>query len=341
MDKKTELSSIGEFGLIERITNKFGLSHPTSVYGIGDDAAVIDAGADFVLISTDMLNEGVHFDLTYAPLQHIGFKSIAVNVSDIAAMNGVPTQAVISLGISSKYTVEAIDVFFDGVKAACDQFNIDLVGGDVTSAVKGMCISVTIMGRVPKNRVVYRNGAKEHDILCVTGDIGAAYMGLQVLQREKAEFMANPQMQPKLDKYEYIVGRQLRPVARTDIRYELNEMSILPTAMIDISDGLASEVFHIAKKSNLGAALYEEHIPIDNMTFETAVEFNLDPFTAALNGGEDYELLFAIRPEDHEKVKNHPDIHFIGHMQTKEKGMQFISKNQQIYPLQAQGWKHM
>ncbi len=335
------LNELGEFGLIERIKQKFSVRQPSSVTGIGDDAAVIDTGDQYTLLSTDMLTEGIHFDLSYAPLQHLGFKSIAVNVSDIAAMNGTPRQAVISLGISSKFTLEAIDTFFEGVKAACEQFDIDLVGGDVTSSRMGMVISVSILGVAAKDQVVYRHGANVNDIICVTGDLGGAYIGLQVLEREKQEFMANPDMQPKLDDYEYVVGRQLRPIARMDVIHELRELKLKPTSMIDISDGLASELFHIANASGCGVAIYEERIPMDNSTYETAVEFKLDPYTSVLNGGEDYELLFTISQEDYEKIKNHPDISMIGYVHDKSKGNVFVTKDENIYPLQAQGWKHL
>lgn len=339
-ENRTELNQIGEFGLIDRIQKQFSLQNPTSVQGIGDDAAIIDAGEDYLVVTTDMLMEGIHFDLSYMPLQHLGYKAVAVNVSDIAAMNGKPEQITIGLGLSNRFSVEAIDALYSGIHAACENYKVDLVGGDTTASASGLIISITAIGRVAKDKVVKRSTAKNNDIICVTGDLGAAYLGLQVLEREKQVFLTNPEMQPDLEKYEYLVGRQLKPEARMDIVHELAEKKIVPTSMIDISDGLASELMHLAKNTGLGIKIFEENVPIDSMAFETAIEFKIDPITCALNGGEDYELLFTISPADHEKLKNHPDIHFIGHMHSNAQQNVMVTKQQTIVPLKAQGWNH-
>jgi thiamine-monophosphate kinase len=340
-ENRSEISNLGEFGLIDRISKKFNLQNASSIKGIGDDAAVIDAGEDYLLVSTDVLAESVHFDLAYTPLQHLGYKAVSVNVSDIAAMNGKAEQIVVSLAISNRFSVEAIDALYEGIRAACDHYQVDLVGGDTTSSRAGLMISITVIGRTKKDKVVYRNGAKPNDIICVTGDLGAAFMGLQVLEREKEVFQADPNMQPTLEKYEYIVGRQLRSMARTDIVFELEELGVKPTSMIDISDGLASELFHICKDSSVGVRIYEDKVPIDQLTFNTAaLEFKIDPITAALNGGEDYELLFTISQADFEKVKNHADIHMIGYVHEKMDERVMITKQGNVVALQAQGWNH-
>lgn len=340
-ESRTELSDLGEFGLIDRLTDGLTLDQKNSVLGIGDDAAVIDCGDDYGLLSSDMLVEGVHFDLSYAPLQHLGYKSIAVNVSDIAAMNGKPEQVVVSLALSNRFSVEAIDVLYMGMKAAAKDFKVDIVGGDTTASRSGLAISVSVFGRVSKNAVAYRKGAVKNDILCTTGDLGGAFIGLQVLEREKQTFLANPNMQPELDNYQYVVQRQLKPSARMDVVHELAELGVKPTSMIDISDGLASEILHLSKQSEVGFAIYEEQLPIDKETYETAVEFSLDPVTAALNGGEDYELLFTISQSDHEKLSKHPDIHFIGHVQDLAKGNLLVTKKGNQVALTAQGWDHL
>ncbi len=339
-EKRTEIGELGEFGLIDKIKYSARKELPSTLKGIGDDASVHDAGDKFIIMSTDMLIEGIHFDLAYMPLQHLGFKSVAVNVSDIAAMNGTPKQITVSIALSNRFSVEAVDVFYEGVRAACDAYNVDLVGGDTTSSPSGLMISVTAMGEVEKDKIAYRSEAKENDILCVTGDLGGAFIGLQVLEREKQEFLANPNMQPKIDQYDYVVGRLLKPRARMDIIHELADAGVVPTSMIDVSDGLASDVFHICKESGLGVAIYEDKLPIEKQTFETAAEFNMDPNTAALNGGEDYELLFTIKQEDFEKLEKHADIHSIGYMQAKEKGRTMVTRNNNVVELQAQGWKH-
>ena len=339
-EKRTEIGEIGEFGLIDRIAEKFESKQKETVKGIGDDTAVYDQGDKYLLMTSDMLLEGIHFDLSYVPLPHLGYKAVAVNISDIAAMNGIPKQITVNLGLSNRFSVEAVEAIYEGVKAACEEYKVDLVGGDTTSSGSGLVISVTAIGEVERDKVVYRNGAMENDIVCVTGDLGGAFVGLQVLEREKQEFLANPEMQPKLDTYDYVVGRQLRPRARMDVVHEFKDLGVQPTAMIDISDGLASEAFHICKQSGLGVAIYEDKLPIEKQAFETAAEFRIDPNSCALNGGEDYELLFTIGQDDFEKIKNHSDIHTIGYMQAKSKGRTFVTRSQNVVELQAQGWKH-
>lgn len=339
-EKRTEIAQLGEFGLIDRIRNGVSLRQPNSLMGIGDDAAVIDAGDEVILLSTDMLIEGIHFDLSYMPLQHLGYKAVAVNVSDIAAMNGTPQQIVIGLGISNRFSVEAVDELYKGIAAACENYKVDLVGGDTTASASGLLISVSVLGRTKKGNEVYRSGAQDKDIICVTGDLGGAYIGLQILEREKAVYLTNPEMQPELDKYEYSVKRQLKPEARMDIIHELADLGIKPTSMIDVSDGLASELFHLSKSSGVGMRIFEDKIPIDEESYTSAVEFNLDPFTCALNGGEDYELLFTIRQNDFEKIKNHADIHFIGYVHPDAKQNVMIMKSGTVVPLKAQGWEH-
>lgn len=339
--ERKELSDLGEFGLIDHLAKGITISNVSTVKGIGDDAAVVDNGEEYGLLAADMLLEGVHFDLSYAPLPHLGYKAIAVNVSDIAAMNGVPKQVTVSLGISNRFSLEAIDALYQGMNTAAKDYNLDIVGGDTTTSKSGLVISISILGTVPKKQVAYRKGAKVNDILCATGDLGAAYVGLQVLEREKQTFLANPQMQPKLDDYQYIVQRQLKPGARMDIIHELNTLGIVPSAMIDVSDGLASECLHLAQNSGVGVAIYEDKLPIDRMTYETAVEFNMDPITCVLNGGEDYELLFTISQAEYEKLEKHPDIHFIGYIQEQSKGNVMVTKSENVVPLQAQGWNHL
>ena len=339
-ENRLEIRQLGEFGLIDRIRSKFTLKNPSSLKGIGDDAAVIEGGDTSILISTDMLVEGIHFDLSYMPVHHLGYKAVAVNVSDIAAMNAKAEQITVSLALSNRFSVEAVDALYQGIKAACENYKVDLVGGDTTSSVSGLVISISVMGRAPKEKITYRDGAKVNDIICVSGDLGGAYLGLQILEREKQVFQVDPNMQPSLEKYEYLVGRQLKPEARADIVFDLEEFKIKPTSMIDISDGLASELFHISKNSKVGVRIYEDKIPIDQLTFETAVEFNLDPITCALNGGEDYELLFTIDKNDQEKIKNHPDIHMIGYVHDRQDQNVMVTKQGNVVPLKAQGWDH-
>ena len=339
-ESRSEIKQLGEFGLIDRLSQKFTLTNPSSKTGIGDDAAVIDIGDEYLLISTDMLLEGIHFDLAYTPIHHLGYKAVVTNVSDIAAMNGKAEQITVSIALSNRFSIEAVDLLYAGIKAACENYKVDLVGGDTTSSASGLVISITAVGRAGKNKVTYRSGAQPNDIVCVTGDLGAALVGLQVLEREKEVFLANPTMQPDLEKYEYVVGRQLKPEARTDIVSDLAEANVKPTAMIDVSDGLASELFHIASSSNVGIRIYEDKIPIDHSAYETAIEFKLDPITCALNGGEDYELLFTIAKSDQEKIKNHPDIHFIGYLHDRKTENVLITKEGTPIPLRAQGWDH-
>jgi thiamine-monophosphate kinase len=339
-ENRTEIQELGEFGLIDRVSRQFPLANSTSLKGIGDDAAVLDAGDQKILISTDMLVEGIHFDLSYMPVQHLGYKAVAVNVSDIAAMNGKAEQITVSLALSNRFSLDAVDALYKGIKAACENYKVDLVGGDTTSSVSGLIISITVIGRAPKEKIAYRNGAKPNDIICVTGDLGAAFIGLQVLEREKQVFLADPNMQPDIEKYEYMVGRQLRPEARTDIVFDLEEAGVIPTSMIDVSDGLASELLHISRNSGTGVRIYEDKIPIDQTAFETAVEFKLDPIVCALNGGEDYELLFTIRKEDQDKIAKHPDIHMIGYIHERQTENVMISKQGTVVPLRAQGWDH-
>ncbi|MEP2669000.1 MAG: thiamine-phosphate kinase [Cyclobacteriaceae bacterium] len=340
-EKRSEISQLGEFGLIDRINSHVETSNKSTLFGIGDDAAVIDGGEESILLCTDMLTEGVHFDLSYTPLQHLGYKAVVVNVSDIAAMNGRPEQIVVSLGLSNRFSVEAVDSLYEGIRAACKNYNVDLVGGDITSSASGLVISIAAMGKVKKDKVAYRSGAKENDIVCVTGDLGGAFLGLQILERDKQVFLANPEMKPQLENFEYMVGRQLKPEARTDIVYELAELGIQPTSMIDISDGLASELLHISKNSGVGIKIFEDKIPIDTKVYETAaIELKIDPITCALNGGEDYELLFTINQTDFEKIKNHQDIHFIGHVHDNANQNLLITKQGTAIPLTAQGWNH-
>jgi len=339
-EKRTEITDLGEFGLIERVKSSFSLQNSTSLVGIGDDAALIASGEDYLLVTTDMLLESVHFDLSYMPLQHLGYKAVVANVSDIAAMNGKPEQITVALAFSNRFSLEAIDSVYDGIRSACENYKVDLVGGDTSASASGLVISITALGRVSKGKETLRSTAKVNDIICVTGDLGAAYLGLQVLEREKQVFLTNPEMQPDLEKYEYLVGRQLRPEARMDIVHELADKKVVPTAMIDISDGLASELLHLSKSSGVGIKIFEDKVPIDAGAFETAIEFKIDPITCALNGGEDYELLFTITPSDYEKLKNHPDIHFIGHVHNNPQQNVMVTKQETIVPLTAQGWNH-
>lgn len=339
-ENRSEISQLGEFGLIDRIGAKVALTQASTIKGIGDDAAVIDIGKEALLVSTDMLVEGIHFDLAYMPLQHLGYKSVAVNVSDIAAMNGKAEQITVSIALSSRFSLQAVDALYEGIRAACTNYNIDLVGGDTTSSASGLIISITVLGRAQKDKIAYRSGAKVNDIICVTGDLGAAFIGLQILEREKEVFMINPSMQPDLENFEYLVGRQLRPEARTNIIFDLAELGVKPTSMIDVSDGLASELLHLSKNSNVGVRLFEDKVPVDQLTYNTAIEFHIDPITCALNGGEDYELLFTISQEDYEKIKHHPDISSIGYMHDKPDQNIMITKQNNIVPITAQGWNH-
>lgn len=336
--EKTEIAHLGEFGLIDHLTKNIKLTHPSTIKGAGDDAAVLDFKDKKVLVSTDMLLEGIHFDLSYTPLKHLGYKAIQVNLSDIYAMNGTATQVTVSLGFSSKFPLEAVEELYDGMLLACEKYKIDLIGGDTTSSKQGLVISVTSIGYADEKDIVYRNTAQEGDLLCVSGDLGGAYTGLQLLEREKQIFLENPNIQPDLEGKDYIVERQLKPEARWDIIELLKDVKVVPTSMIDVSDGLASEVLHICKQSNKGCNLYEEKIPIDAMTFETAREFNLDPTICALSGGEDYELLFTIKQADYDKIKFNSDITIIGHITEAAAGCNLITKAGNSHELKAQGW---
>lgn len=333
-----ELSQLGEFGLIQHLTRNIKLVNPSSLLGVGDDAAVIDNQTLQTVISTDMLTEGVHFDLSYVPLRHLGYKSVVVNLSDIYAMNAEPRQILVSIAISNRFKLAAVEELYQGMLLACKKYQVDLVGGDTTSSVSGLVISITAIGAAKPEALCYRSGAKVGHLLCVSGDLGGAYMGLQVLEREKAVFRENPKIQPDLEGKDYILERQLKPEARKDIHELLRELKIKPSSMIDVSDGLSSEILHLCSQSNTGVELYEEKIPIDPMTYNTAREFNLDPTVCALSGGEDYELLFTIEQSDYEKIKNSMDISVIGHMTNPEKGKLMVSKSGTVHELTAQGW---
>ncbi len=336
---RTELESLGEFGLIKHLTEFVEIYNSSSLKGIGDDAAVIKYANDMqTVVSTDMLVEGVHFDLTYMPMKHLGYKAITVNLSDICAMNATPKQVTVSIAASNRFSVEALEELYAGILFACQKFNVDLVGGDTTSSTSGLVISVTAIGEAQKENIVYRNGAKEKDLLCVSGDLGGAYMGLQMLEREKSVFKDNPNIQPDLDGNDYILERQLKPEPRVDVIDLLKGLNIVPTSMIDVSDGLASEIIHICTQSEVGCELYEEKIPIDPQTFDRAREFNLDPTVCALSGGEDYELLFTVPISDYDKIKNIPDFTIIGHITAKSAGVNLVTKSGSSHPITAQGW---
>lgn len=336
---KTELAELGEFGLIRRLTENIVLKNESTLKGVGDDCAVLDFKNKKVVVSTDLLTEGVHFNLMYVPLKHLGYKAVAVNVSDICAMNAIPRQITVSLAISSKFSVQALDELYEGIYLACNRYGVDLIGGDTTSSLTGMTISITAIGEADEGELAYRGGAQPTDLLCVTGDLGGAYMGLQLLERENEVFKVNPKTKPQFEGYDYILGRQLKPEARFDMRKVFSDLGIKPTSMIDISDGLSSEILHLCHESNVGCKLFEERIPYDDQTKKMAEELNINPLVAALNGGEDYELLFTIPVADHEKIKNHPDITILGHMTPKEEGANLVTAgSSQLIPLQAQGW---
>jgi len=338
METRTEISSLGEFGLIKRINSGIKTTLPDTIRGIGDDAAVIDTGEEYGLLSSDLMLEGVHFDLTFFPLKHLGYKAIAINVSDIAAMNGIPRQVTVNLALSNRFSLEAIDELYVGMKLACADYNVDLVGGDTSSSRSGLLISVSVFGKVNKEKITYRNTAKANDLLCVTGDLGGAYLGLQLLEREKQVFLANPNMQPELEGKDYVIQRQLRPEARMDVVYELAEAGVVPTSMIDVSDGLASDLLHLCAQSGVGAVVFEERIPIDEQTYLAASELNIGPITAAMNGGEDYELLFTVSQAAYDLIKNNPKISFIGYMTADKEEIVLHTKGESRVPITAQGW---
>mgnify|MGYP000315347578 CR=1 FL=1 len=333
----TPISEYGEFGLIRHLTKGFSLKQKSSVLGVGDDAAVIRPENKQVVITSDLLLEGVHFNLMYVPLKHLGYKSVIVNLSDIYAMMAWPTQIIVSIGVSGKFMVEHLEALYEGISLACERYGVDMVGGDTTSSMTGLTISITALGETGDDPVL-RSGAKEHDILCVTGDLGASYMGLQVLKRENKLFQDDSSLKPELDKYRYVIERQLKPEARKELAPLLEKYNIRPTAMIDISDGLSSEALHICEQSGTGCRIYQGKIPIDRETETTAKEFGLEPEIAALNGGEDYELLFTLRPADYEKVMKEPDIYPVGHITAKRNGTKLVSVSGNEIELQAQGW---
>jgi thiamine-monophosphate kinase len=338
--KRTDISQLGEFGLIDRIASRFKLNRKESLTGIGDDAAVLDYGGTPVIVTTDLLIEGIHFDLMYHPLKHLGYKAVIANLSDICAMNAIPKHITVSIAISNRFSVEAIEELYAGIGMACNAYEVDLVGGDTSASTKGLTISVTAIGTVAAERITYRSGAKAGDILCVTGDLGAAYLGLQILEREKQVYLASPDMQPELSEKKYLIGRQLKPEARLEsVRY-FEKSGLLPTAMIDISDGLASDLMHICKASGTGAFIEEAQVPIHDEARMQAMEFRLDPITCALNGGEDYELLFTVSPKDLDKVRFMDSVYIIGEIAPKSDGVTLHTSGGQILPVTAQGWKH-
>ena len=335
----TPISTLGEFGLIKHLTQFFPVENASTELGVGDDAAIINAEGKKVLVSTDMFTEGVHFNLGYTPLKHLGYKVVVAGISDIAAMNAVPTQIMISVAVSNRFPVEALEEIYAGIQLACRRYKVDLVGGDTTSSQAGLVINVTAIGLESSEKIINRNGAKPNDLLVVTGDLGGAYMGLQILEREHSVYLKNPNMQPEMEGYDYILERQLKPEARTDIKGILEELGVKPTSMIDVSDGLASEVLHLSDRSKVGFRIYEEKIPMDELTISTADEFNLNPVMTALNGGEDYELLFTISQSDFDKIKNNPDFTIIGHAVEEEQGNYLVLRgSNELAELTAQGW---
>lgn len=338
--KQTNISELGEFGLIDRLTKNIKIKNKTTIKGVGDDAAILEYGEKQIVVSSDLLTEGVHFNLMYVPLKHLGYKAVIVNLSDICAMNAVPKQIVVNIALSGKFSVEAVEELYSGIHLACEKYDVDLVGGDTTSSLTGLTISITVLGEVEKENVVLRNGAKPTDLLCITGDLGGAYMGLQLLERENEVFKVNENMQPQLSGFDYILERQLKPEARIDIISAFKKLEIKPTSMIDISDGLSSEIHHLCKNSNLGCNIYEDKIPLDFQTKKMAEEMNINPLVAALNGGEDYELLFTLALSDYDKIKNDVDFTIIGHMTEAKDGVNLITGAGSAIPLVAQGWEH-
>ncbi len=336
--KLTTLKELGEFGLIERLTNDIKLKHTSSVKGVGDDAAVLNHDNKDIVVTTDLLVEGIHFDLIYTPIKHLGYKAVVVNLSDVYAMNAIPKQITVSIALSGKFSLEAIEMLYEGIKKACENYNVDLVGGDTTSSVTGMAISITAIGEVEKGKAVYRNGAKPGDFVCVSGDLGASYAGLQVLKREKEVFMVNPDSQPDMSAYDYVLERQLKPEARHDIIIALNKANIVPTAMIDISDGLSSEIMHICKQSDCGVRIEENKLPVDAQTMNVAEELNLDPTLFAMNGGEDYELLFTISKDDLMAIAEIEGISIVGEILPKAEGVKLYGRAGGSTQIQAQGW---
>ncbi|WP_417800440.1 thiamine-phosphate kinase [Tenacibaculum sp.] len=336
--ERTSLAELGEFGLIHHLTKHFKMYHSSTVKGVGDDAAVISTAGKETVITTDLLVEGVHFDLSYMPLKHLGYKAVMVNLSDVYAMNANAEQITVSIAVSNRFPLEAIEELYAGIQLACDTYKVDLVGGDTTSSTKGILISVTAIGTANKEDVVYRNGAKPTDLIVVSGDLGGAYLGLQVLEREKQVFQVNPQNQPDLDKYAYIIERQLKPEARKDVPKLLEELEVKPTSMIDISDGLSSEIMHICTQSKAGCKIYEDKLPLDPQVISTSEEFAMDSTMIALSGGEDYELLFTVSIDDYDKIKGNPNLTVIGHITEENEGMNLVTRANQEIELKAQGW---
>jgi len=340
--KRTEIADLGEFGLIDHLTGDLELKQPSSVRGVGDDAAVVDyGGGALTLLSTDMLLEGIHFDLMYAPLKHLGYKAVVVNLSDIYAMNGQPRQVTVSLGLSNRFSVEAVEELYEGIKLACTRYGVDLIGGDTNSSRQGLVLSVAALGQVDRERVTYRNTARVGDLLCVTGNLGAAFLGLQLLEREKQLYLDNPDTQPDLGESAYLIERQLKPEARKEMIEAFEQNGLVPTSMIDLSDGLASDLFHICTQSGVGAFVEESGVPIHPDAQMQALEFKLDPVTCALNGGEDYELLFTIDPKEVDKVRFLPDIYIAGEIVPKADGIKLHTKGGNLHDIQAQGWQHL
>lgn len=337
---RTELSDLGEFGLIDHLTKNFKINHKSTIKGVGDDAAVLDFKNNKIVVTTDLLLEGVHFDLSYMPLKHLGYKSVVVNLSDVCAMNATPTQITVSIAVSNRFPLEALEELYAGIETAASIYNIDVVGGDTTSSTTGLLISITAIGTIEGDNEVYRNGARPNDLLVVSGDLGGAYLGLQILEREKEVFKVNPNNQPDLEAYSYIIERQLKPEARKDIVKLLKELEVKPTSMIDISDGLSSEIIHICKQSEVGCDLYEEKLPLDPVVISTCEEFKIDSTTVALNGGEDYELLFTISQEDYPKIKANPSLTVLGFIKEKEAGIHLVTRAETKIPIKAQGWKN-
>jgi thiamine-monophosphate kinase len=336
--QRTSIGQLGEFGLIDHLTKNFTNNQTSTIKGIGDDAAVLDFKDKKIVVSTDLLIEGVHFDLAYMPLKHLGYKAVVVNVSDICAMNAKATQITVSVAVSNRFPLEALDELFAGIAHAAEEYKVDVIGGDTTSSQKGLIISITAIGEADADEIVYRNGAQQTDLLVVTGDIGAAYMGLQVLEREKQVFQVNPNSQPDLDPYTYLIERQLKPEARKDVRTLLYALEIKPTSMIDISDGLSSEIIHLCKQSKVGCNLYEDKLPLDPQLISTCEEFAIDSTTVAINGGEDYELLFTISMNDFDKIKGNPNFTIIGHMTQESEGIHLITRANTKIELRARGW---
>lgn len=338
--QRTQLSDLGEFALIEHLTKNFKIKHKSTIKSIGDDAAVLNFDNKKIVVTTDLLLEGVHFDLSYMPLKHLGYKAVVVNLSDVYAMNAKATQVTVSIAVSNRFPLEALEDLYAGIETAANIYNIDVIGGDTTSSNKGLLISITAIGEVESENEVYRSGAKPNDLLVVSGDLGAAYMGLQVLEREKEVYKVNPNSQPDLEPYTYIIERQLKPEARKDIAKLLADLNVKPTSMIDISDGLSSEILHICKQSKVGCDLYEEKLPLDPQVISTCEEFNIDSTTVALNGGEDYELLFTISQDDFLKIKANPNLSVIGYIKEEKEGVHLVTRADTRIPLKAQGWKN-